>query len=197
MAEPPKLIIDSDWKSQAQAEKEKLAAQERERAAKQQQQAQAGFPGSAAGGMAAGGGVGAGGGPDDRMPEASFDELIRMFILPTLTYLGAFPDPETGRAVVALDVAKLHIDLLALLETKTKGNLTADESSALTRVLHELRLQFVETSKAVAKAMQEGRVSRGGGPGGFAGGGVMPATGPIPPAAPASPGIPNLRFPST
>lgn len=177
---PPKLIIDSDWKSQAQAEKEKLAAQERERASKQP-------AGAAAGGPRAGAAKGAEAGMPD-MPEANFDELLRLLLGQALLYMGAFPDPETGRAVVSLEMAKLHIDLLQVVETKTKGNLTPEESSALTRVLAELRMQFVEVAKAVAKAVQEGRLGRpGAGPGG---GGIMGGS-------PPTSGLPNLQFPST
>lgn len=188
---PPKLIIDSDWKSQAQAEKEKLAAQERERAAKQP------AGGAAAGGPRTGAAKGGEAGMPD-MPEANFDELLRLLLGQALLYMGAFPDPETGRAVVSLEMAKLHIDLLQVVETKTKGNLTPEESSALTRVLAELRMQFVEVAKAVAKAVQEGRLGRPGagpgvGSGGFGGGGMMGGGG-MPPSAS---GLPNLQFPST
>ncbi len=201
---PPKLIIDSDWKSQAQAEKEKLAAQERERAAKQP------AGGAPAGGQRAGASKGSDAGMPD-MPEANFDELLRLLLGQALLYMGAFPDPETGRAVVSLEMAKLHIDLLQVVETKTKGNLTPEESSALTRVLAELRMQFVEVAKAVAKAVQEGRLARpgagpGGGAGGFgaefgsgfgAGGMMGGAGGGMASHAPPASGFPNLQFPST
>jgi hypothetical protein len=80
-------------------------------------------------------------------------------------YLGAFPDPETGRAIVSLEYAKLHIDLLGVLEQKTRGNLTEQEASLLSRTLYELRMQYVEIAKAVAKAVEEGRVTKAG-PGG-------------------------------
>jgi Domain of unknown function (DUF1844) len=207
MTEPPKLIIDSDWKSQAQAEKEKLAAQERERSAKQAAKAAAvGSPAGAASDptLAAGAGGAGGGGPEgEGIPEANFDELLRLLMGQALLYMGAFPEPETGRTYVSLEMAKLHIDLLALLETKTKGNLTETEAQTLRRVVSELRMQFVEIAKAVAKAVQEGRIGRvpaGGGPGsmgpgagmasgmgGMAGGFSQPSAG----------GTPTLKFPST
>lgn len=85
-----------------------------------------------------------------------------------IIYLGGYPDPQTGRAIVSLEHAKFHIDLLALLQEKTKGNLTPEEDSDLNQVLNALRLQFVEISKAVAqmqaKAAMEAQAAAKGGP---------------------------------
>ncbi len=160
-----KLIIDDDWKSQAKAEKEKLARKAAEEAAKKAP------PGASQGGL-----------PE----EVGFTDLVRLLATQALMYLGAFPDPQTGKAMVALDVAKLNIDLLTILEEKTKGNLDEEEAEALSGTAHELRIQFVEVAKAVQKAMDEGRIGPGGeinpgagGPGGPAGMGGM-GSGPIP-----------------
>lgn len=158
MPEEPKIVVDSDWKAQARAEKERLASTEKPAPA-------APASGSAAGAKPAG---------VSEPVEATFEELVRLLATQTLLYLGAFPDPETGRSVVALDYAKLHVDLLGVLEQKTKGNLTASEQSMLTRVVHELRMQYVEVARAVAKAVEEGRVARAG---------VPPAAPPRPPAS--------------
>lgn len=147
MADAPKIIIDSDWKQQAQAEKEKLAAKEQAQQAQRQE--------SAAGGHAA----------DDPNRPIDFHDLVRSFASQALMYLGAFPD-ETGRAVVAPEMAKAYIDMLGVLQEKTKGNLTKEEDSSLAGVLTELRLNFVEISKAVAKAIQEGKIKPGAGVGG-------------------------------
>ncbi|MFG0284965.1 MAG: DUF1844 domain-containing protein [Phycisphaerales bacterium JB039] len=150
--EAPKLIIDTDWKSQAQSEKERLAAQEQAR----------------------------GPAPDQGhgLPEADFTELVRMLTTQALLYMGAVPDPTTGKAVLALDVAKYHIDLLTALEAKTKGNLSEEESSLLSQTAHELRLEFVNISKALARAIQEGKINPAGGHGAGAGPGRGPATPP-------------------
>jgi len=127
----PKIIVDDDWKSSAKAEKEKLAAQAKDRAAS---------------GAQGGRGV-----PE----EVGFRELLSMLASQALMYMGAFPD-QSGRAVVALDVAKLNIDLLGVLDEKTRGNLDEDEQKMLTQTLNELRLQFAEVVKAVEKAQAEG-----------------------------------------
>jgi hypothetical protein len=130
--EQPKIIIDSDWKSQAQAEKERLVQQEEH------------APGSR----------GARGGPDD-MPPADFRALVGSLATQALLYMGAFPDPETGRAVVSLDYARHAIDMLGVLDEKTKGNLNAEEQQDLTEVLKELRERFVHLTGYVAEARRK------------------------------------------
>jgi hypothetical protein len=165
--EAPKLIIDDDWKNQAKAEKERLAKEAEAKAAAQ----------------------GAAGGGTPGLPEeVTLMELVKLLATQALMYLGAFPDPQTGKAMVALDVAKLNIDLLAVLEEKTKGNLTDEESQALSGTTHELRMQFVEVAKAVNQAMDEGRIGPNGEiqPGAAAGGpGAAPGSAPG-----AMPGVP-------
>jgi hypothetical protein len=155
----PKIVVDSDWKAQAQAEREKLAAQEKQSAAAKGAQ----------------GGSGEGGPGGEGLPPADFRGLLEVMIMQAITYMGGFPDPETGRAMVSLEHAKFHIDLLAVLEEKTKGNLTAEEAADLAQVLNQLRLQFVEISKAVSAAIAKGAMK---GPGGAGGAGPRnPATG--------------------
>lgn len=132
-----KIIIDDDWKSSAQAEKAKLAAQEQERAEKAAQS----------------GGI-------DGLPEKlGFKELVSMLATQALMYMGAFPD-QSGKAMVSLDVARLNIDLLSVVEEKTKGNLTEEESAMITQAVAELQNQFVEVSKAVAQAAQDGTLEQ-------------------------------------
>ncbi|MBI1189642.1 MAG: DUF1844 domain-containing protein [Tepidisphaera sp.] len=143
--EAPKLIIDSDWKSQAQAEKERLDAKAAE-AGKKSQVPQ----------------------------ELKFDDLVGLLASQAMSYMGYFPDPQTGKAMVALDYAKLHIDLLGVLEEKTKNNLSPEEQESLGKTLMQLREDFVHLTKAVAKAVQEGKMKPmgGGGIGGVGGAGA-------------------------
>jgi hypothetical protein len=167
---PSKLIIDSDWKNQAQAEKDRLAAKEAQAKASAKAKQPAGVAG------AIGGGAGAGASGPGELPEADFQSLLGTMVTQALMYMGAFPDPETGRAVVSLEYARLHIDLLAVLEEKTKGNLTPEEAEGLVQVISELRLRYVEISKAVAKHMaaNSGKIGAGGVPGGPIGGPAGP-----------------------
>ncbi len=143
--EEPKLIIDSDWKNQAQAEKDRL---EQAAAAKKAKSPAAGIPGAE-------------GEAEGEEGPAGFKDLVAMFATQAMSYMGYFPDPRTGQAVVALDYAKINIDMLGILEEKTKGNLTEEESAFMQRTVGELRMAFVELSKAVAKALQEGRIKPG------------------------------------
>ncbi len=147
-AEKPKIVVDSDWKSQARAEKERLAAAEKAKAPAAGA-APAGKGGAA--GQADAGGAGAAGGAEGRMPDADFSALVGTLITQALMYMGGFPDPETGRAVVSLEHARFHIDLLGVLQAKTEGNLTDDEASDISQALSELRMRFVEISKAVSQ----------------------------------------------
>ncbi|GMV26078.1 MAG: hypothetical protein AMXMBFR58_21090 [Phycisphaerae bacterium] len=167
----PKLIIDTDWKSQAQAEKERLSEASKPKASP------AAAPASAA---AATGAAPAGqpGEPADQ--EIGFQDLVRMLVTQALSYMGAFPDPRTGKAVVAIDMARVFIDLLGVLEEKTKGNLNAEESTMLSRTLNELRLEWVDLSKAIARAVEEGKISpqAAAGPGGITTATAMPPTPP-------------------
>jgi len=149
-ADRPKIIIDDDWKSQAQAEKAKLAEKEREAAEKAA--ASPGKPGS---------------------PQADFTELVRTLAVPALMYLGQIPDPQTGQAILAPEAAKLHIDLLSVLEAKTKGNLSDEEQQLITGFLADLRALFVEITQAYAKAVKEGKIRPQG----------APPSAPIPPAS--------------
>lgn len=198
--EPPKLIIDTDWKSQAQAEKERLS-----QAAKPGPGSKPGSGGGLAGVPAAPKAVAgsvpssapAGEAEDDGetgIPrEVSFKDVLSVMISQALAYMGAYPDPRTGQAMVALDLAKLHIDMLGVLEAKTKGNLSDEESKLLTRALSELRLEYVDVAKMVAKAVQEGRASPMGGGAPISGPGMGSGMGG--PGGPKMSMPPNLRNP--
>jgi hypothetical protein len=63
-------------------------------------------------------------------------------------HFGDVPDPVSGQAgTVNLAAAQQIIDILALLEQKTRGNLTAEERQLLEQLLYELRMHYVEASK--------------------------------------------------
>ena len=92
---------------------------------------------------------------DERHGEqAAEDEAINFpaFVLSlahtAAVHFGDVPDPVTGqKAETNLPAAQQMIDILALLEAKTRGNLTAEERQLLEQLLYELRLRFVEVSK--------------------------------------------------
>ena len=70
-------------------------------------------------------------------------------------HFGDVPDPVTGAAGTPnLPAAQQMIDILALLEQKTRGNLTAEERQLLEQVLFELRLRYIEAQKGQSRIIQ-------------------------------------------
>ena len=138
--EKPKIIVDDDWKAQAQAEKQKL---DEEIKAKQEA------------GEAAPGAPGAEGQPR-RLPPASFGTLVNSLGTQALLALGGYEDRKTKRRLVDMDLAKHQIDTLAMLEEKTKGNLTDEEKQLLDGVLYQARMQFVEFAQRISQVAPPG-----------------------------------------
>lgn len=66
--------------------------------------------------------------------------------------LGAVPHPETNQTAVNLPAAKQMIDILALLQEKTKGNLSEQEAALLEQVLFNLRIHYVRTAEGQKKS---------------------------------------------
>ena len=97
--------------------------------------------------------------------EASyFYQLILMFETAALQQLGKLINPLTGKIEKDLGQAKFSIDMLGMLEEKTKGNLTSEEKSSLQRVLAQLRLNYVEEanytkSETSTSETKEGRTA--------------------------------------
>jgi uncharacterized protein DUF1844 len=77
------------------------------------------------------------------LPPPSFLDLVAMLAEPASIYLGDLPLPD-GQTAENLEMARLHIDLLATLRQKTAGNLTAQELGFLEDVLYRLRLRYVQ-----------------------------------------------------
>ena len=77
--------------------------------------------------------------------ELSFTAFVLSLASTAAIHFGDLADPLTGKPVEPnLDGAAQMIEILALLELKTRGNLTAEERQFLEQVLYELRLRFVE-----------------------------------------------------
>jgi hypothetical protein len=81
-----------------------------------------------------------------QLPPPSFSLLIATFASQASVAFGHVPNPIDGKTEVRLDLAKHAIDMLAIIEEKTKGNLTPDEFAILENVLHQLRLAYVDAS---------------------------------------------------
>ena len=80
----------------------------------------------------------------EEMHAALFAQMVMQQANLALMLLGKTPHPETGQPVRDLDAARLFIDQLEMLEVKTKGNLSPQESALLKQSLMTLRLAFVE-----------------------------------------------------
>ena len=116
----PKIIIDENWKEQVQAEKESL---QREKHEPKEEATH----------------------PHGPLPEASLSMLVTTLTTQAMVALGQIPNPISGQPQIDLEHAKHFIDTLAVLEEKTAGNRTPEETQLLGHMLHELRLGFVES----------------------------------------------------
>ena len=77
------------------------------------------------------------------LPEINFSTFVFSLNASALVHLGAMPDPSTGKTDKNLDLGKQTIDIIAMLEEKTKGNLTSDEEQLLKNTLYDLRMRYI------------------------------------------------------
>jgi len=136
MADEKKIIIDEDWKQQAQREKEALLAKEQEEKAKQaaeEPQAEAGGP----------------------LPQGNFPALVSMLTTQALFALGLIRVRGEEEHEPDLEMARYNIDMLETLAEKTKGNLSPQEEQMLKSTLSDLRMGFVSVANQLG-AQEEG-----------------------------------------
>ena len=122
--EEKKIIVDEDWKAEAQKEKE-LLKKEEELEHKVEEKEQERPP----------------------MPEADFAGLISMITTQAYYAMGLVGTKQDKERPPDLTVAKYNIDTLGVIEEKTKGNLTEEEAKLLESTLHQLRMIFVQLSE--------------------------------------------------
>ncbi len=114
-SQEPRIFVDSDWKQQAQREKEELDRQTRQAEREQ--------------------------GP----AEVSILEIAHILVMQAVAGLGGLQDAQTGRPIPPnLPVARHFIDLLGILLEKTRPNLTDEERRSIEGTLNELRMAFVQ-----------------------------------------------------
>lgn len=114
MSEEKKLFIDESWKDQVEAEK---AAYDKEAASKADE--------------------------PHGLPQANFEMLVSTFASEALIALGQVPNPINNEYTISWEHARYTIDMLEVMQEKTKGNLTPDEAGMLEGLLHQLRMAFV------------------------------------------------------
>jgi hypothetical protein len=86
--------------------------------------------------------------PGTAEPRSDFASLIRSLATTSYSALGLLPDPSGAPRRRDPVVARQMIDWLAALESKTRGNLSFEESDFLAKVLYELRLAYVEITRS-------------------------------------------------
>jgi hypothetical protein len=88
---------------------------------------------------------------DDQNAEEQIDFASFVLSLATtaLAHLGEIPDPATGEKTENLVAAKQMIDILSILEAKTKGNLEPDEERLMESLLYELRMKYLNQAKII------------------------------------------------
>lgn len=82
-----------------------------------------------------------------QLPRPTFATLVGLFSTQAMVALGMIHHPEDGAVDVQLPLARHFIDLLGVLEEKTRGNLTDGEAHLLEQSLHELRMAYLEHSR--------------------------------------------------
>ena len=86
---------------------------------------------------------------ESKGPKLDFNALVLSLGSSVIVHLGEAPDPTTGqkREKPEFQMAQQSIDLLAMLQEKTRGNLTADEARFLDNMLYDLRMLYVQVSQ--------------------------------------------------
>jgi hypothetical protein len=92
-------------------------------------------------------------------PAITFVGFVVSLAHTAAVHFGDVPDPVTGQtASQNLAAALQMIDILALLEEKTRGNLTAEERQLLEQILYELRMRYIEINGSAAPAPEPSRI---------------------------------------
>lgn len=81
------------------------------------------------------------------VPEASFLDLLDMLAVQAALHLGMMPSETQDKLPIDLPLARHFIDMLAVIQTKTRGHLTVEEESSIESALAELRMRYVELSR--------------------------------------------------
>ena len=84
---------------------------------------------------------------EQTLDKVLFLNLIMQYQQAVMIFLGKLTNPSTGKMERELEAAEMHINILAMLQRKTEGNLEEEESAYLRNTLTNLRLNFVEESK--------------------------------------------------
>ena len=84
---------------------------------------------------------------ETQLPEVNFATFIFSLSSSALLHFGEIPEPTSGTKKKNLPMAKHAIDILGMLEEKTKGNLTPDEEQLFKSILYDLRMRYVKETE--------------------------------------------------
>ena len=90
-----------------------------------------------------------------QLPPVDFISYLANLVETGQLYLEGIPNPETEEVVINLPLVKHIIDIIEMLEVKTKGNLTAPEANFLSNTLYELRMGYIRVVSSQEAAAQE------------------------------------------
>ena len=93
-----------------------------------------------------------------------FIEFVMMHAQNAALFLGQIPNPKTGQGEVNLDLARMFIDQLEMIQEKTRGNLTNEEMIVLRNTLSNLQMAYVEVAKEPGRARPPGAPETAAGP---------------------------------
>jgi hypothetical protein len=80
-----------------------------------------------------------------------FIEFVMMHAQNAALFLGQIPNPKTGQGEVNLELAKMFIDQLSMIQEKTRGNLSSEEAAVLRSTLSNLQMVYVEVAQQAPK----------------------------------------------
>ena len=124
-----RVYVDDDWKARVQAEKEELERRRREKPPEAASHPQSEGP----------------------VPPATLEVLVSTLGMQAMMAMGLMPNPIDGKAEIHLDQAKHFIDTIAMLEQKTQGNRTSEETAVFDDLLHELRMSYLALEEKLGK----------------------------------------------
>lgn len=88
-------------------------------------------------------------GEADKRPSIDFPSYILSYYTQGLVLLGEVPNPYTNKKEEDVEAARHTVDILSMLEQKTKGNLSKEEAQLLESVLYELRIKFMAKTNRI------------------------------------------------
>ncbi len=91
----------------------------------------------------------------EKLPPVDFTNFILSLSTSALLHLGEIKNPTTGEIEPDVKLARHTIDLIELLQDKTKGNLTEEESKLFENMLHDLRMRYVSATSKKEEAAKK------------------------------------------